>query len=224
MSAHGFSFATDEDIALFAPGDFALLCPRDQVIATGQDGVIFASDRWTLHSASVSFSEQGVNPGQVVQLSAPASVFRAPGELMIVESVAADRMIVRRRGLAAGVGQPPGPIGGATEIEFTIVTLRPQLERASEGLARRFGLLTGDGGPVEPSAMYPELREVTVLMVLSDLYLSTVVDDGLSQGATAGKGRLLQAELDSRLSRLVLRGSLDGSSGVPACFQTRVSR
>ena len=72
-------YATDEDIALRATADFAILCPRDQKLAAGSDGSFDPSDRWTLQSASVDFSAQGVLPGQVVQLLGPASAFRAAG-------------------------------------------------------------------------------------------------------------------------------------------------
>ena len=33
-------YATDEDIALRASADFAILCPKDQCLAYGNDGTI----------------------------------------------------------------------------------------------------------------------------------------------------------------------------------------
>src|SRR5947199_54246 len=49
-------YATDEDIVLRASADFALLCPRDQKLASGTDGTFMPDDRWTLHSTAVDFA------------------------------------------------------------------------------------------------------------------------------------------------------------------------
>ena len=101
-------YATDEDIVLRASSDFALLCPRDQKLASGTDGAFDPSDRWCLRSASVDFSAQGVRPGQVVQLLGPPATFRAPGDLLIVASGrATTRSSCAARGRPLGSGSRP---------------------------------------------------------------------------------------------------------------------
>ena len=64
-------YATDEDIAVRAGGDFVMLCPPWQQMASGVDGVFGADAPWVLDSASVNFQSNGVTPNQVVQLTTP---------------------------------------------------------------------------------------------------------------------------------------------------------
>jgi hypothetical protein len=81
-------YATDEDIALRASTDFTALCPRDQVLAAGTDGVFAASDPWTLTSTSVDFAAFGLAPGLLARLTKPTSAFCANGELFAIQAVA----------------------------------------------------------------------------------------------------------------------------------------
>ncbi len=67
------AYATDEDVAIRAPADFAALCPKDQVLAAGTDGLFLPSDPWTLRSPSVDFAASGLMPGQVIRLAGPAA-------------------------------------------------------------------------------------------------------------------------------------------------------
>ena len=99
-------YATDEDIALRASTDFSALCPRDQVLAVGTDGVFAASDLWTLTSASVDFAAFGLKPGLLARLTKPTTAFGPNGELFAIQSVATGAITLRRKGQAAGVGSP----------------------------------------------------------------------------------------------------------------------
>ncbi len=48
-------YATDEDVALRASSDFLLLCPRDQKVACGSDGLLAPASPWSLFSPSIDF-------------------------------------------------------------------------------------------------------------------------------------------------------------------------
>ena len=58
------AYATDEDLAIRAPADFLALCPKDQVVAAGADGLFLPDDPWTLRSPSVNFAGAGASPGR----------------------------------------------------------------------------------------------------------------------------------------------------------------
>lgn len=215
-------YATDEDIALRASADFALLCPRDQKLAAGSDGVFDPSDRWTLRSASVDFAAQGLAPGHVVQLTGPASAFRPPGETLVVSSVAPGAIRLRRKGQLDGVGQPPAPIDGLSGIEFLVVTLGPQIERASDDLNRRYGIDEGMTGHCPTDlADTRALREATVLSVLHRRYLEMSREAGGQPDVFATKGQLVKAELDDLLARVVVHW---GAALATDRFSTRLSR
>src|SRR5215831_10771516 len=91
-------YAADEDLALRASADFAILCPKDQCLAYGTDGS-FGSDRWSLQSSSVDFSANGVASGQVVRLTQPVTSFKPPGEALVVDSVDTGLVWLRRKGM-----------------------------------------------------------------------------------------------------------------------------
>ena len=229
MSTLTIVYATDEDIALRAPADFAILCPRDQKLAAGSDGTFLPNDPWTLRSASVDFSARGLAPGQVVQLTKPTATFRPPGESLVVVSVAPGAVTLRRKGQPAGAGQPPGPSAGLAGVEFAIATLGPQIERASYDLNRRYGvdyLVMGR----RASDLYDprEVCEAAVLTVLSRQYLAMSRETGDGRDPFAAKALLAKAELDDLLDRVVVRW---GSPTVPGSaspatgrFSTRITR
>lgn len=228
MTDPSIVYATDEDVAIRASADFALLCPRDQCLAYGADGV-FAGDAWTLQSPSADFLALGVAPGQVVRLTLPTTYFKPPGEALVVDTVGAGQVRLRRKGLPSGVGRPPGPPSDVANVEFTVTTLGPQIAAVSYDLDRRFGIDGPAGGHRPTDLLDPrELRDATVLTVLSRQYLE------LSRGGQDGvdtfvaKSQAYKQELDDLLARLVLhwKGVADGMIPEPATARpsTRLSR
>jgi hypothetical protein len=215
-------FATDEDIAIHAPADFTLLCPRDQALASGLDGVFHAADRWTLRSASVNFAASGLGPGHVVQLIGPPSAFPAPGDALVVASVSAGSVTLRRKGQAAGQGLPPGPASGLTGVAFYVSTLAPQIEAAGYDLDRRFGI-----DPQVPGrrrgdlADARQLREATILTVLHRRYLDLSRD---AEGPLAAKAARLGSALADALARVVLHWTSADRGAPTTRFGTRMSR
>lgn len=229
MSSTVTSYATDEDIALRAPADFALLCPRDQKLAYGSDGAFLSNDLWTLTTGSTDASAPGLMPGQVVQLSKPVSFYKPPGDAFVIASIAPGSVTLRRKGLPPGVGQPPSPQGGLTGVEFLIATLGPQIEAASYGLNRRYGVDDLVAGR-QTSALYDlrEIRDATVLTVLYWQYLSMSRDVGEGRDAFSSKAGAFKQELDDLLARVVVHWgpSGQGAGMEPATlrFSTRLAR
>lgn len=208
-------YATDEDIALRASADYALLCPKDQKSAAGIDGAFGSADPWTLTSSSVNFGAQGVSAGQIAVLTRPAANFRSPGEAFVVSSVNSGSISLRRKGQPAGTGQPPGASGGLLGVEFAILTLGPQIRSACYDLNRRFGiddLVVGR----RSADLYDsrEIRQATVLTVLYRQYLDMSREAGDQTDVFAMKAVRLKAELDDLLGRVVVRwGPPNSASG-----------
>ncbi len=226
------AYATDEDIALRASADFAALCPRDQTLAAGLDGAFAAADPWTLASASVDFAALGLVPGLVARLGKPTAAFGPGGELFAVGAVAPGRITLRRKGQAAGVGQPPSPPAGLTGVEFSVRTLGPQIALAGYDLDRRFGIDDRIAGS-RPVDLYDprQLREAVVLMVLARQYLDQSRQFASPSDAPedwySAKARIIKGELDDVLDGLALKWracDLAGRTPATTPFSSRLSR
>jgi len=167
-------YASDEDVCIRAYADFATLVPKDQVLASGNDGVFDPSDLWTLTSASSDFTAQGLAVGHVVQITGPAPDFKAAGSLFAVGVVATNALTLRRLGKGDGIGLPPCSSGGLNGVTFAVRTFDPQIEDASFEINQKFG--------IDPSwaTMAPDavdnlrvLRQATVLTVLARAYATS---------------------------------------------------
>lgn len=132
-------YATDEDLAIRAPADFLAICPRDQVLVAGLDGLFLTTDPWTLRSPSVDFAGAGLTPGQIIRL-AGSSLFSAQGELYAIVSAGPGGLTLRRKGQCSGVGRPPSFTANVMGIEFEVRTFGPQIDRACSDLNLRFGI------------------------------------------------------------------------------------
>lgn len=226
------TYATDEDIALRASADFAALCPRDQVLASGLDGVFSPADPWTLASASVDFAASGLTPGLVVRLGKPSAAFGPNGELFAVGAVAPGRVTLRRKGQPAGVGQAPSPPAGLAGVEFSVRTLGPQIALAGYDLDRRFGIDDRVAGYRSVDLYDPrELREAAVLTVLARQYLDQARQFASPSDAPedwySAKARIVKAELDDVLDRLALRwnsADVAALASTTTRFSSRLSR
>ena len=225
------TYATDEEVAIRAPADFLALCPKDQTLTFGTDGVFLASDPWTLRSPSVNFAATGLLPGQVVRLS-EQSEFGPDGEFFAVDVVGPGGLTVRRKGQCSGVGRPPSPASGLSGVEFVVRTLSPQIDRASYDLNLRFGIDEMIAGR-RSSDLWDcrELVDATVLTVLTRQYLDRSRRFSGNSDEPADwygvKARVTKAELDDLLDRLVLRwnSSTDLAQTAPTTrFSTRLSR
>lgn len=225
-------YANDEDVALRAPADFGVLCPKDQVVVQGRDGLLLTADPWTLRSPSVNFAEAGLVAGQMIRLvGLPA--FGPAGDFFAVDAAGPGGLTLRRQGQRSGAGAPPSPPDGAAGVEFAIRTLAPQIEQACRDLNRRFGIAEAIGGRRPEDLLDPrDLTDAAVLAVLARQYL----DQARRFGGTADepvdpygvKAKAARAELDDLLDRLVVRWRGTGGPGnvaAPATrFGTRISR
>lgn len=206
MSTLSTVYATDEDIALRAAADFAILCPADQTLASGADGAFTPDNPWTLISPGVNFAAQGVSAGQVVQLTRPITAFPPPGDALVVAAVAAGTVTLRRKGQAPGVGQPPGTSSGLVNVAFAVATLGPQIESASYELNRRFGIDDLVAGRRAADLYDPrEIQQAAVLTVLVRQYQAMSRAGGEQGDTFDAKARALAAELDDLLGRVVVR-------------------
>ena len=225
------AYATDEDVAIRAPADFVALCPSDQVLAAGTDGLFLPSDPWTLRSPAVDFAATGLVPGQVVRLVGTGGG-GSLGELYAVGTVGPGGLMLRRIGQGPGVGRPPCSVAGLASVEFMVRTLDPQIARASNDLNLRFGIDEAMGGRSSCDLRNPRaLVDATVLTVLARRYLDQARrftgNSDEPEDWYGVKARAMKAELDDLLDRLVLRwNSLsDASQSAPSTrFSTRLSR
>jgi len=216
-------FATDEDIAVRAGGDWFLLCPAWQQMAAGTDGYFSSGTPWVLHSTAVNFGSNGVVPNQVVQLSGPKASYPGSGQFLAIDSVSGSSLVLRRLHKDLNVGQPPGPAAGLTGITFTINTLDPQIEEASFDIKRRYGI---DETIAYRSSSWVfdlrDLRMATVLTVLKDRYTAEV---RVERGDWSYKINLIRSQLDQVLDRVQVRWGTFGNSAEPSTiFNCKLSR
>jgi hypothetical protein len=216
-------YATDEDIAVRAGGDFITLCPQWQQMASGTDGFFDSGSPWVLNSTATSFAANKVQPNQVVWLSAPKTQYPGGGVLMAIDSVAGSSLTLRRLHKDLNVGNPPAPAAGLTNVTFTINTLDPQTEEASFDIKRRYGI---DETIVDRSSSWVfdlrDLRIATVLSVLLSRYTQEVRSE---RGDWARKIVLIKEELDQVLERVQVRWGPYGNSAEPSTlFSCKISR
>lgn len=215
-------YCTDEDIAVRAGGDFAILCPKWQKLAGAGDGAINAAS-WTLTSATATFDAAGVTTGHVCWLQKPAATFLGMGDLLAIQSVTATSLSLRRVGLAVNAGQTPVATN-TTAITYAILTLGPQIEEASFDLNRRYNIDPSVSGRT-PTDVYDirDLRQATVLTVLVRRIESELQDK--SDAAWAMKLKSYRTALDEVLARLSVRWGSTGDTQPPSTwFGTRLVR
>jgi hypothetical protein len=216
-------YATDEDIAVRAGGDFITLCPAWQQMAAGADGAFLAGSPWVLTSTATNFAANGVTPNQVVYLTAPKSQYPGGGALLAIDSVAGSSLTLRRLHKDLGVGQPPAPLTGLVGVAFAVNTLDPQTEEASFDLKRRFGI---DETIVDRQSTWVfdlrDLRMATVLSVLVARYTQEARGD---KGDFPRKIGQLKSELGQVLDRVQVRWGPFGNSEEPTTiFSCKLSR
>lgn len=212
-------YCSDEDLAVRASGDWEAIAPRDQAIARGTDGVIDVTS-WGLASATVDFEDRGAIRGGMVRLwgargSAAGSRFgttESP-EWFAVEAAVGGVLTLRRKGLAVGVGEPAGGLAEITGVEFAVLTLAPQIEKASRDLNHRYGIDGRPGRAATDLHDLDDLREACELTVLHKHYLALSRIGGRDD--FKAKAKLLKEELDEVLARLSLRWGGNGEDKVP---------
>lgn len=214
-------YATDEDVAVRAPGDFAALAPESQKLAYGTDGS-FDSTGWILSSATNNFQNMGIASNNVVLLTAPKSAFPGGGEDLAIDSVNGHAITLRRKNQAAGVGYPPGT-GSLAGVTFKIKTLYPQLENASFEANRFFGIDPNIAGTA-PGDMYDqrELRQFVVLVALQRLYASMMRTNA---GDWADKLKQVSEDLANLRSMLTVRwGEIGQGQAARSIFGAQIRR
>jgi hypothetical protein len=219
-------YCTDEDILVYAGGDFALLCPPWQQMAAGVDGVFAPGYPWILSSASCNFEANGVAPNQVAWLTAPRTVFPGGGQFLAIDSVSGNSITLRRPYKDCGVGQPPGTASGLTAVAFAVNTLDPQIAEASYDLKQRFAIDDNlvIGAQRASSWIYDlqVLRVATVYSVLVERYSQETRTD---RGDFEKKVVRFRQKLDDAIARVQVRWGPFGNSAEPSTvFSTKLCR
>jgi hypothetical protein len=207
-------YATDEDIAVRAGGDFVTLCPSWQQMAAGSDGVFAPNAPWVLTSTLTNFATNSVAPNQVVQLKGPASAFPGGGALLAIDSVSGTSITLRRLHKDLNAGQPPAPVAGLTGVSFVINTLDPQTEEASFDLKRRFAI--DENIYDRTSAFIYDLRDLRIATVLQVLLARYVAEARGDRGDFPRKILLAKSDLDDVLGRVEVRWGKYGNSEAPS--------
>lgn len=215
-------YASDEDVAIRATGDFTVLIPAWQKVAFGTDGVFAPGEPWTLMSASLDFEAAGVRSGHVISLRKPTSLFKGTGELLAVASAAGGSLVLRRIGAKFGEGAPPAPTAGVSGVEFLIATMFPQIEEASFDLNRRFNIDPRVPGR-SPDALHDrrDLRAACVLTVLAQRYAAETRG---AEGDFPIKMKQIGSELSETLARIEVRWKNALAGRETSMFSTRISR
>ncbi len=216
-------YATDEDIAVRAGGDFTTLCPGWQQMAFGTDGFFLPGTPWILNSTATNFAANNVMPNQVVVLSQPKSQFPGGGVLLAVDSVNGNSLTLRRLYKDLNVGQPPAPAAGLSGVTFAINTFDPQIEEASFDLKRRFGI---DENIVDrTSSWIYDLRDLCAATVLTVLFARYSQEARSDRGDFPRKIEQTKIELEQVLARVQIRWGPLGNSAEPATlFSCKLSR
>jgi hypothetical protein len=219
-------YCSDEDILVHAGGDFALLCPAWQQMAAGNDGVFAAGAPWVLTSASVSFAANGVNPNQVVWLTAPKTQYPGGGHFLAIDSVSGNSITLRRPYQDLNIGQPPSPAAGLTGVTFAINTFDPQISEASYDLKQRYAIDDNPQIGIQRASSWiydlQVLRVATVYSVLLERYTQETRTD---RGDFEKKVVRFRQKLDDALARVQIRWGPFGNSAEPATlFSCKLSR
>lgn len=216
-------YATDENIAVRAAGDFGVLCPAWQQLAFGTDGVFSSDDLFALTSASVDFVAAGVHPQHVMCLEQPTTVYKGQATIAAVDTVDTNSVTLRRLGKGSAGGSPFSPTGGLTSVQFRIVTLDPQIEEETFILNRRFAIDPNTPGR-QPSDMNDlrDLRYACVMGVLSKRYQAETREE---RGDFAAKAKRCREELEEVYARLTITWSSSTlGQNTTQWFSTRIVR
>jgi hypothetical protein len=218
-------YATDEDILVKASGDFMTLAPAWQCMARGTDGFFNPDSPWTLYSTAVNFGTNGVSPNQVVALTAPKSQYPGGGDFLAIDSVSADgtNVTLRRPYKDLGIGMPPAPAAGLTNIAFTITTFDPQTASASFDIKRRFGI--DENITFRDSTWIYDLQDLRMVVVLTVLYDRYTAELRSDRGDWQRKMGHIRNMRDEVLDRVQVRWGPYGNSAEPSTvFSCKISR
>jgi len=166
------AYCSDENVAITATSDYALIVRGAKRRAYGIDGVTTA-DPWVLSSASNDFVTQGLAAGDVIQLPerGKTKVGGSSGGLFAVaEVLTATTIRLRTLGGTAGEDFPPHP-ANTSGLEFLVESAYAQIIEAARTIA--MWLRTDPAAP----ETYPadvvtadDYRQLSIWLALASLY------------------------------------------------------
>jgi hypothetical protein len=209
VGAYSESYATDADVIELAHEDYGLLAAKALKVATGTDGVV-PTDGFTITSVTnPDFTTRGVEAGMVLVVERANGVDLT--DVLIVDSVATGTLTLRRIGLEAGQGDPPGGTSGLSGVRFSVRSLAAHLRTASRWVS---GLLcVTEVAAVDDPTRYARL---TALRVLVDRYRAAYMSLGTTDQSNAylAKLKLYKQELAIELNRLLASDAILGRRAV----------
>lgn len=197
------NFSTDADLLKWEPTLCRDLAVPGQRLVSGADG---ATSGIEFHSDSASFTEQGVAPGHVLQMTSEDGDGPACFEILSVES--------QTKVLATQVGRTASDsvdLPAGADWVYAIDTFDPQAAEARFELLSRLGLAVDDEGlDLEELVLQPRaLRRASVFATL------VMIFEGQSGAAQEGRTLAAKAALyrrlyDKEMAKLRVRLDRDG--------------
>jgi hypothetical protein len=205
---------TDEDIADREPSDYFLVAPKNQELTAGVDGVFASNDRWNLKSVSADFRDPAIATGSMIKVTFPATGLGNNNRPVVRERVRqfaveipdpldddVTKLLLRRQGLAAMEGEPPGPIGGATALRFVSLTVQPQIRQSARFLLQKYKTAIAKNAITQD-----DFENAAITLTLWNLYKAQCrmfgdkVNDDFAAKATAYRTELdaIYANLDDQ--------------------------
>src|SRR6185295_13738303 len=123
-------------------------------------------------------------------------------ELFAVESVATTNCTLRRIGLAANEGMPPAQFSGAVSgVTFAVLTLKPQIVRASFDVNTKIGIDDALVGRRSADLQDPEqVRDACTLLVLWRAYQEAARNAGDNSDHFAAQSKAFKEAYDERMA------------------------
>lgn len=166
---------TDAQIAgIYCAGDFALLAPRCEAVASGADGAIAAAS-FALTSAT-PFAARGVQPGHVLVIShgtridpkTGKSESKAVSDTLPVLAAADGGLTLGRFGYQPGQGALPAGVTettGVTGLSYHVASMLTQIQAEYANVCRQLGIASS-----ADLLNNLDVQKITALEVLRDLY------------------------------------------------------
>lgn len=223
-------YVSDEHVAQYALGDYALLCPHWATLGEGSDGSFDVGAPWVLNSPTVNFGANGVQAQNVVVCKSPPTAFPGGHHLFAVDSVSGNSCTLRRVGMPLSMGQPPSPATGLSGVTFSIPTAYNAIDNASYEIKRFLrideAIYWRNSQWVYEGAedIYRVFRELTVLQAMAYLFAAQITG-GDESADWIRKLHLTQARLDYMKGQVEIRWGPFGNSAQPTNpLGTRLSR
>jgi len=160
------SFSRDVDILKYEPVLFGELGLSSQVLVSGSGGELSGT---TFTAAGADFASAGIDAGGVIYLRSADGSLDGAYEIVSVDSATELTVSVVR----AEDGDDAVAPSAGSDIEYKVVTYRPQAREVAVRLTEYLGILPGDpSSEIEAEEIIDSesLRRISVFAVLATVY------------------------------------------------------